>query len=211
MLFVKNCIYFVSFSVERLRNSNLYSDVNDRDLFKMLANDNEQAFVEIYDRYKAVLFLHARRMLNEDEQARDFVQEIFTSLWLKRKEIQINTSLKSYLFTTIKHKILNLILHQKHVEKHLNSMLDVYKSGDFSTDSIVRERELARLIEAEIQALPARMREVFVLSRKEYLSNREIAQRMDISEETVKKQISYALKILRGKLKAIAFLLVYLN
>lgn len=195
-----------------MRNNNKYKDIQDRDLFVMLSgDDNEQAFVEIYDRYKAILFLHARRMLNEDEQARDVVQEIFTSLWLKRKEIQINTSLKSYLFTAVKHKILNLILHQKHVEKHLDAMLDVYKSGDFSTDFVIRERELSRIIEAEIQALPARMREVFVLSRKEYLSNKEIAQRMDIAEETVKKQISYALKILRGKLKTAVFFLILLN
>lgn len=194
-----------------LKNNAAYNILSDKDLIKYLSEGDERAFAEIYTRYKTVLFLHARRMLNDDEQARDTVQEIFTTLWIKKGELQISTSLKSYLFSSVKHKILNVLLHQKHVEKHMQMMLDVYNTGSSSTDILIQEKELSRQIESEIQALPARMREVFVLSRKEELSNREIAQRMSITEETVKKQIVYALKILRLKIKLISFLLILLN
>lgn len=194
-----------------MKTTAYYSTLNDSNLIECLLKGDELAFAEIYSRYKTVLFLHARRMLQDDEQARDVVQEIFTAIWIKKEELRIITSLKSYLFSSVKHKILNLLLHQKHVEKHMQAMLKLHNTGSFSTDLAVQEKEMARLIEAEIQNLPARMREVFVLSRREELSNKEIAQRMGIAEETVKKQIVYALKILRVKLKVISFLLILLN
>ncbi|SHE48688.1 RNA polymerase sigma factor [Pedobacter caeni] len=194
-----------------MKNNGQYSALNDSNLVACLLTGDELAFAEIYSRYKTVLFLHARRMLQDDEQARDIVQEIFTTIWIKKEELRVSTSLKSYLFSSVKHKILNLLLHQKHVEKHMQSMLRIYNVGSFSTDLALQEKELAQLIEAEIQNLPARMREVFVLSRREELSNKEIAERMGIAEETVKKQIVYALKILRLKLKVISFMLVLWN
>ncbi len=194
-----------------LKNQTGYTFLTDKDLIKCLAEGDERAFTEIYTRYKTVLFLHARRMLNEDEQARDVVQEIFTTLWVKKQELQVTTSLKSYLYSSVKHKILNLLLHRKHVEKHMQLMLGVYNMGTEITDLLIQEKELSQLIESEIQALPARMREAFVLSRKEELSNRDIAQKMNISEETVKKQIGYALKILRLKIKLISIVLILLN
>jgi RNA polymerase sigma-70 factor (ECF subfamily) len=194
-----------------LKKNAHYSTLNDSTLIECLLKGDELAFAEIYSRYKTVLFLHARRMLQDDEQARDVVQEIFTTIWIKKEELKVITSLKSYLFTSVKHKILNLLLHQKHVEKHMQAMLGVYNAGSFVTDLAVQEKEMAQLIEAEIQNLPARMREVFILSRREELSNKEIAQRMGIAEETVKKQIVYALKILRVKLKVVSFLLILWN
>lgn len=179
---------------------NRYSTLEDHELTTLLSVGNEHAFVEIYNRYKTVLFLHARKMLDQDEQARDIVQEIFTVLWAKKQDIIFNTSLKSYLFSAVKNKVINLFMHQKHVGKHLESMREFYSAGNFSTDHVILEKELATVIETEIQNLPSRMREVFVLSRKEELSHREIAEKMGISEQTVKKQISYALKILRFKI-----------
>lgn len=196
---------------QTLKSNPDYSVLSDKDLLECLSKGDERAFAEIYTRYKTVLFLHARRMLNDDEQARDTVQEIFTTLWIKKSELLISTSLKSYLFSSVKHKILNVLVHQKHVEKHMQMMLDIYNAGSFSTDLLIHEKELVLQIESEIQALPARMREVFVLSRKEELSNREIAQRMNIAEETVKKQIVYALKILRSKIRLISLLLILLK
>ncbi|NQX40733.1 RNA polymerase sigma-70 factor, ECF subfamily [Pedobacter steynii] len=194
-----------------MKTNAYYSSLNDSNLLECLLKGDELAFAEIYSRYKTVLFLHARRMLQDDEQARDVVQEIFTAIWIKKEELRVSTSLKSYLFSSVKHKILNLLLHQKHVEKHMQAMLGLYNAGSFVTDLAVQEKEMARLIEAEIQNLPARMREVFILSRREELSNKEIAQRMGIAEETVKKQIVYALKILRVKLKVVSFLLILWN
>lgn len=207
-LFKKNVYLSASLSNQILNNNAGYNLLSDRDLIEYLSKGDDRAFAEIYTRYKAVLFLHARRMLNEDEQARDVVQEIFTTLWIKKNELQHITSLKAYLFSAVKHKILNLLLHQKHVEKHMQQMLEVYNLGSFTTDIAIQEKELAQLIESEIQALPNRMREVFILSRREELSNSKIAQRMGITEETVKKQIVYALKILRLKLKVISFLVL---
>ncbi|MNI50552.1 RNA polymerase sigma factor [compost metagenome] len=72
----------------------------------------------------------------------------------------------------------------------------------------MRNRELAERIELEVAQLPAKMREVFELSRNAHLSHREIALRMDISDKTVKKQMNNALKILRLKLGSL-FVLIF--
>jgi RNA polymerase sigma-70 factor (ECF subfamily) len=76
---------------------------------------------------------------------------------------------------------------------------------------LVREKQLAAIIEREIAALPPKMREVFVLSRKEYLTHKEIAELLGISEQTVSKHVTNALKILRVKLGAVAYILLIIH
>jgi len=84
-------------------------------------------------------------------------------------------------------------------------------SGENSTDSYIREKELAAIIEKEIYNLPSKMREIFLLSRKDNLSNNEIAARLDISEKTVRNQLSTALKTLKTKLGLATFLLLLIH
>jgi RNA polymerase sigma factor (sigma-70 family) len=75
----------------------------------------------------------------------------------------------------------------------------------------VREHQLSQLIEQEINQLPPKMREIFVLSRKHNLSHRQIAEQLDIAEPTVKKQVANALKILRTKLGLFAYLMMLIK
>ncbi|WP_225869541.1 RNA polymerase sigma factor [Pedobacter psychroterrae] len=169
---------------------------------------NHSAFTEIYNRYWAVLFRHARKMLYDDNEAADVIQEIFTKLWHKAPDLMINTSLSSYLYKAVRHKVITLVNKSKLKTAHLNSLADFIDQGVSSTDEYIQLKQLADSIESEINKLPKKMREIFELSRKEELSYQEIADRLEVTDHTVRKQISNALKILKDKINLFFTLLL---
>ncbi len=188
-----------------------YKNLTDHELAAFLKREDRDAFSEIYDRYWAVLYLHARKMLRDKEEAQDIVQELFTNLWKKSIDIDFNVRLSSYLYRAVRNRIFNYLQHKKIVQDYQLSLIAFADSESGSSDELVRENELALLIEHEIQALPEKMREVFLLSRKQHLSYREIGEQLGISEHTVRNQVSNALGILRTKLgvsSVIIFLLL---
>lgn len=177
-----------------------YRDQNDYELVSLLKKRDDQAFTEIYERYWAVLFNHARRMLQDEEAAKDVVQDVFSTLWNKSEVLELRVSLPAYLYTLVRNRILNIISRDKVKTGYLNSLEQFIDRGETTTDHQIREKQLAERIEAELALLPPKMREIFELSRKHHLSYQEIAEQLNISEHTVKKQISNALKHLRIKL-----------
>lgn len=177
-----------------------YPQHNDQALVTLLKEGDELAFAELHSRYKAVLFIHAYRMLGNEDEAKDVVQELFTTLWSRRNDTPAISSLASYLYSAVRNKVLDCIARKKTEEKYIRSLALFMEEGENMTEKEIREKELTRLIEREISLLPARMREIFELSRYENLSYKEIAEELNISDKTVKKQVSNALIILRKKL-----------
>jgi RNA polymerase sigma-70 factor (family 1) len=177
-----------------------YSVLSDFELAAFLKQGDPLAFTEVYDRYWSVLYLHARRMLRDDQEAQDIVQELFAEVWRRAPEISYNVKLSSYLYKSIRNRVFDYIEHKKVVDDYQRSLIEFIATDSASSDELVRERELALIIEQEIAALPPKMREVFELSRKQHLSYREIGEQLGISEHTVKRQVSNALGILRTKL-----------
>ena len=187
-----------------------YSEVIDVELFALVKQGDELAFAEIYHRYWGVLFLHARQMLRDNEEARDVVQELFTSLWQKAFKLEFDTSLSAYLYKSVRNRIFDHLKHKKVMNDYLCALKDFEVEGELITDEAFREKELAAAIEHEISLLPPKMREVFELSRKQYLSYQQIGEKLGISEHTVKSQVSNALRILRTKVGATSLVLAYL-
>ena len=177
----------------------LYSSLLDAELTVLLKQRDHIAFTEIYDRYRGVLYLHAYKLTQDTNEAEDIVQEIFIYLWDKAATITFNTGIKSYLYSAVRYKFFNILDHKKVITKHEQSFNDFTSKGAFITDNQVRENELKRLIEMEIAKLPEKMRIVFELSRKEHLTVSEIADKLNISKSTVKKQLGNAIRILRLK------------
>jgi RNA polymerase sigma-70 factor (ECF subfamily) len=103
----------------------------------------------------------------------------------------------------MRYKVFNLIDRKKVRSNYLSSLEDFIKKNEYSSEYLVRERQMEELIEKEIANLPPKMREVFQLSRKANMSYRDIAEKLNISDNTVKKQMSNALKILRSRLGVI--------
>ncbi|WP_316837812.1 RNA polymerase sigma-70 factor [Pedobacter nutrimenti] len=186
------------------------NSLKDCELIVLLKSGDQTAFAEIYERYWTVLFLHARNLLRNNEEAADIVQELFTGLWLKSKSLDLNGSLSSYLYKAVRNRVFDHLKHKKVMNDYLKSINDFMLEEQLISDDLLREKELAAIIENEINALPEKMREVFILSRKQYLSYQQIALQLNISEHTVKSQISNALRILRTKVGMSAFLIAYL-
>jgi RNA polymerase sigma-70 factor (ECF subfamily) len=138
------------------------------------------------------------------------VQDLFIRLWSNRESFLLKTSLPSYLFRAVRNRALDIFAHKKIKSDYVASFQEFIDLPQSTTDYLVREKDISALIDREIQSLPPKMREIFILSRKENYSHKEIAKKIGISEETVTKQIKRALKILRLRLKLIliiAFLL----
>lgn len=185
-----------------------YSGYTDAKLTSLLSNGDKLACTEIYKRYNALLYLHAYRRLNDREDAKDVVHELFTLLWVKRGELRIKTSLAAYLYTSVRNRIFDVISHKKVESGYIVSLQHFIDEGDYMVDRLVRENELMALIEKEIASLPPKMRQVFELSRKHYLSHKEIAKELNLSEQTVRKQVNNALRILRVKLGSLLYLVL---
>lgn len=186
-----------------------YTTLNDNELAVLLKDGDNLAYTEIYNRYNALLYLHAYKKLKVREEAKDVVHELFCKLWSNRCELVLTGSLAAYLYTAIRNRILDVIAHKQIESAYIVSLQDFIHSGHYVTDSRVRESELAAIIEKEIASLPLKMAEIFVLSRKSHLSYRQISEKLGISEQTVKKQVYNALKILKVRLGYI-FLVLYL-
>jgi RNA polymerase sigma-70 factor (ECF subfamily) len=185
-----------------------YSSFSDQELVGLLKSGDKSAFTEIYQRYKWVLFVHALKRIGDREHAKDIIQELFTTLWDKRYDLDLRSHLSGYLYTSVRNRVIKAYSHQQVEDNYLTSLATSINNGFCITDHKARENSLAAIIEKEIDELPEKMREVFILSRKHYLSNKEIALQLGIEETTVKKQISNALKILRVKLGLLLWLVM---
>lgn len=177
-----------------------YAKLKDHELTALLKKGDAYSYTEIFERYNRLLLRHAFRLLSNDEEAYDVVQDVFLHLWQKRDVIEFNSSLSGYLFTAVKNRIFKLFAHQKVVLRYAESISAFMIEGYNIVEDSLMEKELSALIEKEIQALPAKMREVFLLNKKEELTYKEIAERLNITDQTAKQQVYKAMKILKPKI-----------
>lgn len=188
---------------------NDYAILSDGILVDLIRQDDEKAFSVIYQRYSMPLYVHANRFIRDREETKDILQKVFVKIWSIRNRLPIDVKLSAYLYQIVKNELINHISHSKVVDKYLESMSSYASTYVADTDYVIREKQLQEIIEREIQNLPEKMREVFQLSRKQYLSHREIAEKLGISEKTVKNQLSNALHLLRQKLPLLLFILAF--
>lgn len=187
-----------------------YTTVDDKELAILLRDGDNLAYTEIYSRYHVSLYIHAYKKLKIREEAKDVVHELFCKLWSNRSSLVLTGSLSGYLYKAVRNRILDIIAHKQIESAYIVSLQDFIHSGHYITDFRLRESELSAVIEKEIACLPSKMGEVFVLSRKSHLSYREISEKLGISEQTVKKQVYNALKILKIKLGHVLFVIISL-
>ncbi len=177
-----------------------YDYHSEKELILLLRDGDAKAYTEIYDRYFQLMFVFAYKKVRDEDLAKDFVQELFTDVWKKRSELVEDTVFASFLYVALRYKILNHFAHQK-VQNKFTDFISFHDTevSSVRADHLIRDKQLREYIEKQIQLLPSKMRRMFELSRKEHLSHKEIAALVNTSEFTVSKQISNALKILKGK------------
>jgi len=183
----------------------------DSELVQMFLSGNEDAFKEIYIRYDKLLFLYAFNKLRDENEAKDVVQDVFFWILKNRNNFVLKTTLSGYLYKSTLNKIFDIFRHKDIVKKYIEEG-DYYIDVDSEeTDFLIREKDIALLIENEIAAMPPRMKEIYELKRRQYLSTKEIARQLNISENTVSNQLKKASKHLKTKLGVVIYVLYILS
>lgn len=176
--------------------------LNDAELLLMVQNDHEMAFNIIYNRYQPIMLSVAKRKLLNDLEAEDIVQEIFMSLWFRRKCISLNVPLKYYLLRAVHlqfaYKCRSAAVARKHDMYIENDSID----HDYSKQ--LESKELGERILTAIMKISApACRKIFELAYIHDKSCNEIANLLNIQKQVVRNQTSRALKVLRNELKKV--------
>jgi RNA polymerase sigma-70 factor, ECF subfamily len=164
-------------------------------------SDPLQTFRRLFDENFHQLVLSAFRYINDYDQAKDIVQDVFVKVWQNFDQIRHVSDLKGYLFRAVQNSSLNFLKHVKVREKFI---INSGKSGlpaEHSHEDYLTEEETQIRIHQAVNKLPDHWREAFVHSKYDNLKYYEIAHEMNISQKTVEKYISKALHFLRAELK----------
>jgi RNA polymerase sigma-70 factor (family 1) len=188
-----------------------YSRHSDYELSSLLKEGDHTAFEEIFKRYNKLLFLYAFKKLQDRELAKDLVQDVFTWLWDNFKDYNIKTTLSGYLYKTVLNKVFDIFKHNAIISKYVDSGDYYINIDNAQTDYLIREKDIALLVEQEIASMPNRMREIFELKHKQFYTTKEIAGQLELSEHTVSTQLKRALKHLRVRLGTYVYLLFIIN
>jgi len=167
----------------------------------MLRKDDSIAFESSFRKYYPGLCLYAKKIVQEIEVAEEIVQEVFLTLWERRLNPGIHTSLKSYLFRAVHNHALNIIKHRQVEKKYQSYYGNIIKEISFKGGETIPEPYVKARIDKSIKKLPAQCRRIFILSRIDGLKHKEIAEKLGISPKTVEVQIRKASIILRDRLK----------
>ncbi len=175
----------------------------DNDILVELPQNGEKAMSMIYEHYYQQLCLRAIRYVKDSKIAEDLVQDLLVDIWKKRENLNINTSLIGYLQRSIVNKSLNWIRSQRVQIEDIDAVKSTSDNNPDAQD-IIEKTELEQHITKVIDGLPEKCRLVFVMSRFDLMSYKEIGDKLDISTKTVENQISKALRILRSDMKNFA-------
>ncbi|PWK77061.1 RNA polymerase sigma-70 factor (ECF subfamily) [Mucilaginibacter oryzae] len=169
----------------------------------------EQAFAVLARRYQETLYRHIYQRLGDEEDAKDILQNIYVSLWNNRHTVQVTDSLLPYLSRSARFSVINEYLFRKKRLAFEAYAALLIEPVSLPQEDILIAEELQQEFEQQLLKMPGAVQEVFRLSRQEGLSSREIALRLDLTEQTVRNYISTALRSLRGHLakKDVALLL----
>ncbi|MDR2414459.1 MAG: RNA polymerase sigma-70 factor [Odoribacteraceae bacterium] len=172
---------------------------------KSLGEGDEEAFACVFRAHYKGLLSYAGRILRDAELANDTVQEAFCRLYENRARVAITSSIKAYLYKTVFNACLDAIKHRKIEHAYVNQELfDFYLSRIVQTpeaEMAMHDETINEELQKAIARLPDRCREIFLLSRQEGLSNKQVAERLSISEKTVETQMTRALARLRKELE----------
>jgi RNA polymerase sigma-70 factor (family 1) len=183
---------------------------NDIDLIKSLKKGDEFGYTHLIKTYHHKLCVYAVSLTNNDDSAEDIVQNVFMSIWRNRGKLKEEFVLKSYLYKSVYNEFIDQYRKQKTVvtleKKYIDALTYIVEEED--EKSLER---LMKIVKKEIENLPPKCKQIFLLSKEEGLTNIEIAEHLNVSIKSVEAHITKAFKILRStlshKVEGVLFLL----
>jgi len=184
------------------------SHITDGELLERMQQDDQRAFEQIYNRYASPLYASAYNLLRNKEVCEDLVQELFINFWSRRHSLRIH-SLQAYLYKSVRNSVL---MYVRSVRTHLDmAAIENNIAMLYSPEGRLLEKEVGVALQRSMEQLPDKCREIFYLSRKQQLSNKEIATLLHISPKTVENQITIALRRIKGVMREMFILLFILS
>ncbi|MGM0377402.1 MAG: RNA polymerase sigma-70 factor [Bacteroidota bacterium] len=184
------------------------SQIDEKSTIREIRLGNIEVFEKVFKQYFPRLKNYGIRLTGNPEQAEDLVQEAFATLWEKRYLLNDEGNLTSFLFKSVRNKILNHLEHQKVVDKYIkanhpdNQEQNLYMLN-FLTDYEYKDlhQQMMQEIDKILATLPENCRKTFYMSRIEGMKNKEIAEELGLNIKTVEKHLSRTTKTLKSKLK----------
>jgi RNA polymerase sigma-70 factor (ECF subfamily) len=167
---------------------------------------DDGSFEQVFREFFTPLMKFSLKILENEDDAREVVHQVFVNLWERREETDLSRSLKSYLFTAVHNRSLNVIRDRK---KFSDEEVPE-QSGPWDVSEQIEAMELEQRIMEALEELPDKCRQVFEMNRFQGLKYQEVASQLNISVKTVENQMSKALKMLREKLMKFLVLLLWL-
>jgi RNA polymerase sigma-70 factor (family 1) len=169
---------------------------NERELLLSLAKGNDNAFASVFHHYRHRIYAIAFRLLGSASQAEDTVQDVFLKMWLKRQELHEISHFKAYLFTVTRNHIftaLKLLAREQLMESELSvTMVSNMK------EAAIIQKEYEQILLKAIAQLPPQQELIYKLSKEEGLKRNEIADRLQLSPETIKVHLAHAMRSIRA-------------
>ena len=166
-------------------------------LVSLLKTGNERAFTELYDRYWKKLFVVAVNKIRDLYIAEELVQDVFSDLWVRKDTIELTGELHSYLAVAMKYRVINYQSKQKRARDYVSYATVHNPQSDNSTQETLRFEELKNQLAALVVQLPKRCQLTYRLSREQGLTQKQIAQQLDISQKAVERNLTRAMQSLK--------------
>lgn len=173
---------------------------SDEHLLECVRASDMEAFRRLFEKYQPILFRNVLHNLRDPDAAHDIVQETFIRVWQHRASLRPTESFLAYIFRISRNLVLDAAKHREVRRKFENEIPQTTLSED-NPDSATELGMLEEKLAWAVENLPAKCREIFLLSRMEGMTNVEISKRLALSEKTVENQITRALKVLRRRLR----------
>ncbi len=168
-------------------------------LVKSLSEGDLLAFNTLFKKYSGHLYRFANGYLKSEAESEELVQEVFTIIWEKRSELKHELSFKSYLFTIAYNIIRKHFRNRRYLSTYLQS--GMYDDMDMQTTQNITYNSLYQYLTKLVDMLPVKRREIFIKSRFEGFSIKEISEEFNLSHKTVENQLTDALKFIRSNIK----------
>lgn len=189
----------------------VYHSYDDAELFLLVKKDNDKAFRVLYERYWKKLLVQAHLKLQSAQEAEEIVQTIFINLWRRRHAIQLKYSFHTYVAAMLKYEILRQLAINKKEKQYKADVPWLYVAEDNSTSQWLDYEQCRDEIEKEVRLLPEKCQLVFRLSREAGLTEKQIAESLNIAPKTVQAHMGKALKQLRTSLQQLFYLFILLT
>lgn len=184
---------------------------NEQELLSLVAEGDEQAYQQIFDRYWDRVYGTALRLTKSPEQAKDLAQDIFLKLWDNRARLRGVRRFTAYLYVITKNLVHDQIRTKTFQESNRQFLIEYFSYDEHSPHELLERKELGDAIQNILKTLPPKLRQVFTLSRFEGLSHEEIAQRMNITPLSSKTYMVRALQAFRKQMEKNAGKLIFIG